>query len=231
MGQGVACHSENKRRSLRKDKSKDKNKVIMGIRHPLGASDYSSFLLQAQASGAQAVALANADNDFITATKQAAEFGVTDRGQRLVAMVVYITDIHSLGLKTAQGLIFSNAFYWDRTEASRAWSKRFFERFKRMPTQAQAGVYSAVRRYLKAIAAAQTDDTQKVAEKMRELPVDDFFAEGAHVRRDGVLLHNMYLMQVKKPEESKGRGTTTKYSERSLEMKHSDRPQIASAHC
>ena len=178
--------------------------VIGSVRHPLATSDFSSFLLQSQASRAQVVALANAGHDFITATKQASEYGITSRGQRLVAMVVYITDVHSLGLKAAQGLVFSNAFYWDRTDATREWSNRFFKRFDRMPTQAQASVYSAVRHYLKSIAAAETDDTRKVSEKMRELPVDDFFAQGARVRKDGILLHDMYLMEVKKPEESKG---------------------------
>src|SRR6185437_1052124 len=151
-------------------------KVLGSVRHPLNTADFSSYLLQAQASGAKVVALANGGGDMINATKQANEFGLTRSGQTVVSLLVFITDIHSVGLKAAQGLTFVTAFYWDRDEASRAWSKRFFERHKRMPTMAQAAVYSAIRHYLRAIEAAGTDEAKAVMVKMREIPVNDFYA-------------------------------------------------------
>ena len=179
-------------------------KVLGSVRHPLNNADFSSYLLQAHASGAKVIALANAGGDMINATKQANEFGLTQSGQAVVGLVVFITDIHSVGLKAAQGLQFVTAFYWDRDDESRAWAKRFFERHGRMPTMAQAGVYSATRHYLRAIAAAGTDEAKGVMAKMREIPVDDFFAHDGHIREDGRLVHDMYLVQVKTPEESKG---------------------------
>jgi branched-chain amino acid transport system substrate-binding protein len=178
-------------------------KVLGSVRHPLNTADFSSYLLQAKASGARVVALANGGGDMTTATKQANEFGLVQGGQTLVSLLVFITDVHSLGLQAAQGLTFVTAFYWDRDEASRAWAKRFFERRKTMPTMDHASVYSATRHYLRAVAAAGTDAAPAVMAKMREMPVDDFFAKGARLRIDGRLVHDMYLAQVKKPSESR----------------------------
>jgi branched-chain amino acid transport system substrate-binding protein len=179
-------------------------KVLGGVRHPLNNSDFSSYLLQAKASGAKVVALADGGGDMINATKQAHEFGLVEGGQSLVSLLVFITDVHSLGLQAAQGLTFVTGFYWDRNDESRAFAKRFEARFKSMPTMVHASVYSAVRHYLRAIQAAQTDEAKAVMAKMRELPVDDFYARGARLRVDGRLVHDMYLAQVKKPSESKG---------------------------
>ena len=178
-------------------------KVLGSVRHPLNTSDFSSYLLQAQASGAKVVALANGGGDMVNAIKQANEFGITRRGQSVVSLLVFISDIHSIGLQNAQGLKFATAFYWDRDEASRAWSKRFFARHQAMPTQAQASVYSAIRHYLKAIAAAGTDEAKAVMVKMRDIPVDDFYVKNGRLREDGRLVHDMYFAQVKKPSESK----------------------------
>jgi branched-chain amino acid transport system substrate-binding protein len=177
--------------------------VLGSVRHPLNTSDFSSYLLQAQASGAKVVALANGGGDMINATKQANEFGLTRGGQSVVSLLVFITDIHSIGLQNAQGLKFVTGFYWDRDEESRSWSKRFFARHGAMPTQAQASVYSAIRHYLKAVAAARTDEAKAVMAKMREIPVNDFFAKEGRLREDGRLVHDMYFAQVKKPQESK----------------------------
>jgi branched-chain amino acid transport system substrate-binding protein len=177
-------------------------KVLGSVRHPLNTSDFSSYLLQAQSSGAKVVALANGGGDMINATKQANEFGLTRGGQSIVSLLVFITDIHSIGLKNAQGLKFVTGFYWDRDAETRAWSKRFFSRHGAMPTQAQAAVYSAVRHYLRAVVAAGTDEAKAVMAKMRDMPVDDFFAKSGRLREDGRLLHDMYFAQVKTPEES-----------------------------
>ncbi|HEX6841257.1 MAG TPA: ABC transporter substrate-binding protein [Stellaceae bacterium] len=179
-------------------------KVLGGVRHPLNNADFSSYLLQAKASGAKVVALADGGGDMINATKQAHEFGLVEGGQSLVSLLVFITDVHSLGLQAAQGLTFVTGFYWDRDDESRAFAKRFEARFKSMPTMVHAAVYSAVRHYLRAIQAAGTDEAKAVMAKMRELPVDDFYARGARLRIDGRLVHDMYLAQVKKPSESKG---------------------------
>jgi branched-chain amino acid transport system substrate-binding protein len=178
-------------------------KVLGSVRHPLNTSDFSSYLLQAQASGAKVVALANGGGDMVNAIKQANEFGITRGGQSVVALLVFISDIHSIGLQNAQGLKFATAFYWDRDEESRAWSKRFFARHRAMPTQAQASVYSAIRHYLTAVAAAGTDEAKAVMAKMREIPVDDFYVKNGRLREDGRLIHDMYFAQVKKPSESK----------------------------
>ncbi|HYM02229.1 MAG TPA: ABC transporter substrate-binding protein, partial [Stellaceae bacterium] len=166
-------------------------KVLGNVRHPLSTSDFSSYLLQAKASGAKVVALANGGGDMTTATKQANEFGLPHGGQTLVSLLVFITDVHSLGLQAAQGLTFVTAFYWDRDADSRAWSKRFFERHKAMPTMAQASVYSATVHYLRAIAAAGTDEARAVMAKMRDVPVNDFYAKNARIRADGRLVHDM----------------------------------------
>ena len=179
-------------------------KVLGGVRHPLNNADFSSYLLQAQASGAKVVALANAGGDMINATKQASEFGLSHGGQTLVSLLAFITDIHTLGLAAAQGLRFVTGFYWDRDKDTRAWSKRFLERHGRIPTAAQASVYSAIRHYLRAIEAAGTDAALPVMAKMREIPVDDFYARGGRLREDGRLLHDMYFVQVKTPAESTG---------------------------
>ena len=179
-------------------------KVLGSARHPLNTSDFSSYLLQAQTSGAQVVALANAGGDMINAAKQANEFGLTRTGQTVVSLLAFITDIHTMGLKASQGLTFITAFYWDRDDESRAWSKRFFERHKRMPTMAQAAMYSAVRHYLRAIEAAGTDEAKAVMAKMREIPVNDFYAKNGRVREDGRMVHDMYFVRVKTPEESSG---------------------------
>jgi branched-chain amino acid transport system substrate-binding protein len=178
-------------------------KVLGSVRHPLNTSDFSSYLLQAQASGAKVVAFANGGGDMVNAIKQANEFGLT-RNQSAVALLIFISDVHSMELKAAQGLKFVTAFYWDRDDESRAWSKRFFDKRGRMPTMAQAGVYSAVRHYIAAIAAAGTDEARAVMAKMRELPVNDFYVKNGHVREDGRLVHDMYFAQVKTPSESSG---------------------------
>ena len=177
--------------------------VVGEVRHPLNTADMSSFLLQAQASNAKAVAFASAGSDMTTAIKQAGEFGIAQQST-LVAPIVFITDVHAMGLKSAQGLQFVTAFYWDRNDESRAWAKGFYERRKAMPTMTQAGVYSAVLHYLQAVAAAKTKEAGAVMEKMRELPVNDPFTHNGTLREDGQLMHDMYLVEVKKPEESKG---------------------------
>jgi branched-chain amino acid transport system substrate-binding protein len=179
-------------------------KVLGSVRHPLNTADFSSYLLQAQGSGAKVVALANAGGDMTNAIKQANEFGLTRAGQTVVSLLTFITDVNSVGLKAAQGLTFVTAFYWDRDDDSRAWSKRFFERHKRMPTMAQAAIYSAIRHYLHAIDAAGTDEAKAVMTKMRALPVNDFYAKNGRVREDGRMVHDMYFVQVKTPEESTG---------------------------
>jgi len=176
--------------------------VVGSARHPLNNSDFSSFLLQAQASNAKVIAFANAGSDTINSVKQAAEFGLT-KDHVIVAPLVYISDIHSMGLPVAQGLTFVEGFYWDLNDDTRAWSKRFFERRKAMPTMTHAGVYSEVSHYLKAVKAAGTSDSQAVLAKMREMPVDDFFSRGGTIRRDGRMVHDMLLVQVKTPAESK----------------------------
>ena len=178
-------------------------RVLGSIRHPLNTADFSSYLLQAQASDAKVVALANGGGDMINAIKQANEFGLTRGGQTVVSLLVFISDVHSMGLQAAQGLKFVTAFYWDRDEGSRAWSKRFFERHGAMPTMAQVSVYSAISHYLRAITAAGTDEAKAVMAKMRAIPVDDFYAKNGRIREDGRLVHDMYFGQVKKPSESK----------------------------
>jgi len=178
--------------------------VVGEVRHPLNTSDFSSFLLRAQSSKAQIVGLASAGADTINSVKQAAEYRIAASGQKLAGLVVVISDIDALGLTTANGLVFTTAFYWDRDEGSRVWSKRFFEQTGRMPGMVQAGTYSAVLHYLKAVEAAGTADGKVVAGKIRELPVDDFFAKG-RVREDGRMMHDMYLVEVKTPNESKAK--------------------------
>ncbi len=179
-------------------------KVLGSARHPLNTADFSSFLLQAQASKAKIIGLANAGGDAINAIKQAAEFGIVAGGQNLAAIVMFISDVHSLGLKQAQGLIITEAYYWDLNDKTRAFGKRFFDRMKRMPTMNQASTYSATLHYLKAVQAAGTKDTKPVLAKMRETPVRDAFTDNGVLREDGRMVHSMFLFEVKKPEESKG---------------------------
>ncbi len=179
-------------------------KVLGQVRHPTGSTDFSSFLLQAQGSKAPIIGLANGGLDTVNAVKQASEFGITAGGQKLVGLVIVITDVHAMGLKGARGLIATTAYYWDRDEGSREFAKRFEAETKRKPGMVQAGVYSSVMHYLKAVKAAGTDEAKAVAAKMRETPVDDFFAKGAKIREDGRLIHDMYLVEVKSEAESKG---------------------------
>lgn len=176
-------------------------KVVGRVRHPFPGTDFSSYLLQAQASNAKVIGLANAGSDTTNTIKQAVEFGVT-RKQSLAATLMFITDVHSLGLEKTQGMYLTEGFYWDFDDQTRAWSKRFFATQKRMPTMIQAGVYSSVLHYLKAIKAAATDESQAVVKKMRELPVVDMFARNGVLRPDGRMVHDMYLFQVKSPSES-----------------------------
>jgi branched-chain amino acid transport system substrate-binding protein len=179
-------------------------KVVGAVKHPINTPDFSSFLLQAQSSKAEVIALADAGGDFINAVKQAAEFGIT-REQKLAGLIVFIADIHSLGLQSAQGLLLSSAFYWDLNDETRAWSKRFIEKTQQVPTMIHAGTYGAVMHYLKAVEAAGTLDGPTVAAKMREMPVNDFMTKNGRIRQDGRLVRDMYLFRVKSPEESKYR--------------------------
>lgn len=178
-------------------------KVLGAVRHPINLMDFGSYLLQAQASGAEVIAIANAGNDTINAIKQAGEFGITQAGQNLAAMILMINDVHSLGLKTAQGTYLTTASYWDTSEESRAWSQRFKEKVGSMPSMLQAGVYGSVLHYLKAVKQAGTDDADKVAQTMKQMPVNDAFTENAHIREDGKVMRDMYLARVKNPAESK----------------------------
>ena len=180
-------------------------KVLGNVRHPLNTSDFSSYLLQAQASKAKVIGLANAGGDTINTIKQAAEFGIMKAGQKITPLLVFVTDIDSIGLETAQGLLLSEAFYWDLNDETRAFSKRFKERVGRVPSAAQAGVYSSVSHYLKAVKAAGTTDSAAVMKIMKEMPVNDMFAKNGRIREDGRMVHDMYLFEVKKPSESKGR--------------------------
>ena len=176
--------------------------VLGAVRHPFPGSDFSSFLLKAQSSGAQIIGLANAGGDTINSIKQAAEFGITPK-QSLAGLLMFVTDVHSLGLKNTQNMFLTEGFYWDLNEETRAWSKRFFALHKRMPTMVQAGQYSSTMHYLKAVKAINSDDTAKVMTQMKKTPVNDFFAKNGKIRDDGRMIHDMYLLQVKKPGESK----------------------------
>ncbi|MDK9714714.1 MAG: ABC transporter substrate-binding protein [Sulfuritalea sp.] len=177
-------------------------KVVGTVRHPFPGSDFSSFLLKAQSSGAQVIGLANAGSDTANSIKQAAEFGITPK-QSLAGLLMFISDIHSLGLKNTQGMYLTTGFYWDRNEETRAWSKRFFDQHKRMPTMIHAGQYSSIYHYLKAVKSSGTDDVKKVIAQMKKTPINDFFAKNGVIREDGRMVHDMYLVQVKKPSESK----------------------------
>ena len=177
-------------------------KVLGSVRVPLNSSDFSSFLLQAQSSKAKIVGLANAGQDTTNSIKQAAEFGIVQGGQKLAGLLMTLAEVNGLGLQAAQGLVLTEGFYWDHDDASRAFSERFFKRTGRMPSMIHAGTYSATLSYLKAVKAAGTKDTEAVAKKLKELPVDDAFAKGK-VLENGRMVHDMYLFEVKKPSESK----------------------------
>lgn len=177
-------------------------KVVGSTKHPFPNSDFSSFLLSAQASGADVIALANGGQDTITAIKQASEFGITAAGQTLVPIVLFINDVHALGLETAQGLTLTEGFYWNRDDKTRAFGRRFFEQAKKMPSMAQAGVYSSVLNYLKAVEKTGTDDATEVMKYLKSTEIDDGLFKG-QIRADGKFAHDMLLLQVKKPSESK----------------------------
>ena len=182
-------------------------KVLGGVRVPLNTSDFSSYLLQAQSSKAKVIGLANAGGDTINSIKQASEFGIVKGGQRLAGLLVFITDVNSLGLEVAQGLQFTEAFYWDINDDTRAWTKRFVEKMngRLYPTMNHAGNYGGMLHYLKAVEAAQTTDGVQVVAKMKELPTNDVTFGPGRIREDGRQMHPMYLWQVKKPDESKGK--------------------------
>ncbi|MGH6981459.1 MAG: ABC transporter substrate-binding protein, partial [Stellaceae bacterium] len=179
-------------------------KVLGHAMVPLNNQAFSSFMLQAQSSKAKVIGLANAGGDTINSIKAAGEFGITQAGQKLAGLLLFVTDIHALGLKTAQGLVMTTAFYWDQNDKTRAWSKRFYERMHKEPTMIQAGVYGAVTHYLKAIKAAGTKDADKVMAEMRATPINDFMTENGKLRIDGRVMRDSYLYEVKKPSESKG---------------------------
>ncbi|RQS73542.1 ABC transporter permease [Burkholderia sp. Bp8963] len=175
--------------------------VLGAVRHPLSASDFSSFLLQAQASKAQILGLANAGGDTINSIKAAKEFGIT-KTMKLAALLMFINDVHSLGLETTQGLVLTDSWYWNRDPVSRQWAQRYFGKMKKMPSSLQAADYSSVTTYLKAVQAAGTTDSDKVMAELKKMKINDFYAKG-YIRTDGSMIHDMYLMEVKKPSESK----------------------------
>src|ERR1700722_9125750 len=193
--------------SLEKDTSEiftaNGGHVLGAVRVPLNSSDFSSFLLQAQSSKAKIIGLANAGLDTTNSIKQAAEFGIVKGGQKLAALLMTLAEVHGLGLEAAQGLVLTEGYYWDRDDRSRDFANRFFKRTDRMPNMIQAGTYSATLQYLKAVKAAGTKDTEAVAAKLKELPVDDDFAQGGKVLPNGRMVHDLYLFEVKKPSESK----------------------------
>ena len=193
--------------SLEKDTSdivrENGGKVVGSVRIPLNSSDFSSFLLQAQSSKAKIVGLANAGLDTTNSIKQAAEFGIVKSGQKLAGLLMTLAEVHGLGLEAAQGLVLTEGFYWDQNDKTRAFSERFFKRTGRMPNMIQAGTYSATLQYLKAVKAAGTKDSDAVVKKLKELPVDDVFAQGGKVLENGRMVHDLYLFEVKKPSESK----------------------------
>ncbi len=185
--------------------TKNGGKVLGEVRHPINTNDFSSFLLQAQASKAQVIGLANAGGDTINSIKQASEFGIVKGGQKLAGLLVFVSDVHSLGLERAQGLNLTEAFYWDLNDKTRAFSKRFAAKHNgKMPTSIQAGFYSAALQYLNAVKAANTDNSDQVMAKLKEIKWDDPIFGLSYIRQDGRKMHDMYLFEVKKPSESKG---------------------------
>jgi branched-chain amino acid transport system substrate-binding protein len=191
---------------LQKDATKVVNenggKVLGAVKHPLNASDFSSFLLQAQNSKAQVLGMANAGGDTINAVKAANEFGI-NKTMKLAGLLVFITDVHSIGIKNASGLLATEAWYWDLNEETRAFAGRFIQKMKRMPTSVQAGDYSSMLSYLKAVKAAGTDNPEKVIAELQKMKINDLFTKGGYIRKDGVMVHDMYLFEVKKPEDVK----------------------------
>jgi branched-chain amino acid transport system substrate-binding protein len=177
--------------------------VVGSVAHPFATPDLSSFILQAQASKAKIIGLASGPPDNVNAIKLGGEFGIFQGGQQMAGLLVLITDVNALGLKAAQGLLLTTSFYWDMDDKTRDWSKRFFAKINRMPTMWQAGVYSSIIHYLNAVKAAATDEPLKVAAQMRQTPVEDFFARNGRLREDGLMVHDLILAEVKKPEDSK----------------------------
>jgi len=178
--------------------------IVGGVRHPFPTNDFSSYILQAQGSGAKIVGLANAGSDTVNAIKTASQFGLTQTGQQLAGLLIFLNDVHAMGLESTQGLLLTTGWYWDMDELSREWAERYFERVGRMPTMVQAGVYSSTMHYLNAVQAAGTDESQAVRAQMAETPVEDFFARNGRIREDGRMVHDMYLAEVKSPDESTG---------------------------
>lgn len=178
--------------------------VVGGVRHPFPTSDFSSYILQAQGSGAKIVGLANAGADTVNAITTASQFGLTQSGQQLAGLLIFLNDVHALGLEATQGLLLTTGWYWDMDDESREWAERYYDQVGRMPTMVQAGIYSSTMHYLKAVEAAGTDDPETVRAQMAEMPVEDFFARNGRIREDGRMVHDMYLAQVKTPEESTG---------------------------
>lgn len=178
--------------------------VVGAVRHPFPSSDFSSYILQAQGSGADVVALANAGADTVNSLKTASEFGVTQSGQRLAGMVVFLNDIHAMGLDVTQGLMLTTGWYWDMNEETRAWAERYQKRVGSKPTMVHAGIYSATTHYLNAVKQTGSDDTATVRAQMAKTPVNDMFAKDGRIREDGRMVHDMYLVKVKTPAESKG---------------------------
>jgi branched-chain amino acid transport system substrate-binding protein len=179
-------------------------KVLGSVKVPLNNADFSSFLLQAQASKAKIIGLANAGGDTQNTIKQAAEFGIVAGGQKLAGLLVFVADVHSLGLQTAQGLQLTESFYWDQDDQTRAWSKKFYDKAKKQPTMIHAGVYSSIIHYLEAVKATGSLDGPTVVKDIKSKPVNDFIIRNGHFQEDGMLVHDMYLYEVKKPSESKG---------------------------
>ena len=175
--------------------------MLVSVKHPLNASDFSSFLLQAQSSKAQILGLANAGGDTVNSIKAANEFGIT-KTMKLAGLLMFINDIHALGLKTAQGMYLTDGWYWNQSPESRAWSRRYFDKMKKMPSMLQAADYSVAQFYLNAVKAVNTDDADKVMAQMRKSKVNDMYAKGGYIRADGSMIHDMYLMQVKTPAQS-----------------------------
>ena len=177
-------------------------KVVGKVRHPFPSSDFSSYILQAQGSGAEVVALANAGADLVNALQTASQFGVAQSGQQLAGMVVFLNDVHSMGLDVTQDLMLTTGWYWDMNDETREWSQRYYDRVGRMPSMTHAGVYSSTMHYLNAVKETDSDDSQVVRAKMIETPINDMFAKNGQLREDGRMVHDMYLAQVKKPSES-----------------------------
>ncbi|EWG99321.1 ABC transporter substrate-binding protein [Halomonas sp. BC04] len=178
--------------------------VVGGVRHPFPTDDFSSYILQAQGSGAKIIGLANAGADTVNAINTAAQFGVVEAGQQLAGLLVFLNDVHAMGLETTQGLLLTTGWYWNMDDEAREWSERYYERMNRMPTMVQAGIYSSTMHYLQAVEATGSDDTATVREYMMEQPINDFFARNGRLREDGRMIHDMYLAEVKSPADSTG---------------------------